>query len=976
MKRNVRNTKVIRGIAVGIAAMTAMSVTPVKVFADEGTTGSASSQETVTPSNQTKTVSNSADAVAETVKELTTDEEFKDVKQATQAADDLKVAADPGEAKGELEIIADDLKDLDATFKAADDAEAIYESKIGAAEIAEGYAEKLTTGTYGAEQAVEGVANHATGSLNDVNTTQSEIETAAAAGYGSQAEADAAKAKAEDDLTAANNDLTKLQGEADAAQTKLDDANKALDLAEKAAAEAADKKKLADNALDAARDDFKKVLKDNGITYEEEKDGSITIDPTAEITDGHLKTAIDKAKKAVDDAEKYAQDAATDLDTEKTKLKNAAQQVYNAAESAVTVAAEITAQKEEAAKEDSYLEKLLTDIKTQQDKVKDAVVHKDSQQYIRENWELTYLIAKYTLTQDPSVDREGFEIARDNNDIQKNQDGSITVNYKTKDGQQHSINLKYDALNAAGVAVNQGDYHKADHIAIYTGKDYWDFWAGETAISSGIDDYQIKKKELADAKEAQAKAEAERDLAKSALENDYDLEKAERTRELVKQRLVDAEGKLERYDQGTLDKLLKSIKEQQEKIREVDNKHFYGDVQKLTELLVKYKLAQSGELTYFKADKWETQVGATFRYTLNGEVHRECYDYIIYYTNGEICTGLGSNSVNYSTLSSKNTDSKLIIDHIQVVKRDVDYQPGQATRVVNTYKFVDEVEFNQGKDEYLELKKEIEDLPSELAKAESAVTNAQTIKKLSGNATVAGDLLKKVQAVKDKVDDAAKALKTARDTKNIDNKRLTDLNQKLEDTRAKYSQAVKDLATANTNVAKIKSIIESLSDVISSGFKYTAPAVVINDTPSGDQTDGGNDDPTYETPYIAPIAPIKPITPIPAVAGVSKLDLDLKLDLPSFGTDDQSGEAVLGAKKEESTPDGKDTTGADNTNTDDKKSENIVAEEPPLSATPEKSTGAAAASVACLAGVAAFAAAGKKLFGLHQLKKLKVKNKK
>ena len=955
----MKNKDIIKAISIGLSATLAL-MPNVTAYAQDGadtpdpagnsTENTASAQES-TASEQTQTIENAADAVetiandvvpeavpdwasavqnqtteGQTGEGQTTDGQTTEGQTTEGQTTEGQAATADGNAEnaggqtaqipavydeietelhnaaGELDDIGDDSAVVDASYNDANEAiDNFNEKQPAVAQAAEFAVANNDQAVADADQA----AQDANTALDNGNDKKGTISEAAAVLYDTDAEAGSAKQAAVEQKDQLQGDLTKAEKAVQAADQKLDNALTGLTTAQTQVDEAAKAKEAAGKAVDQAKDDYKKLLDANGITYTESEDGDIVIDKDAEFKDGQIKKAIDAAQKAVDLAQGEFKDADEAHTQASTKAESAATAVKNAAAQKVTATSDAYKQAKANYTQDDYLDDLLATIQVQQDRVKNSIEKTVDQRkldaYYNENRELSFLMAKYMLAQDPTVDRSSITPVREGSGRIQKVGGYFVINYKTVDGQSKTLQYVNTCYYRDGDKVDTGEKHNyatdADHI-ILTAKDEAGgpdkILISEAEINNKTDKYQAAQEAVKNTEKAANDAKAEADAADAALEAlkacSYVDDKDEGLKD-KKQTLADATTKFGTYlntaennlttadtnhknAQGTfeenygsqkdrLDELIGLIKDQQTKVQGTmgsNNTSKYWDANRiLAGYMIEYQLRQQGEVTDFSIVRdnkgnivWNNgnqnmNNYCTVHYTLNGVEHKEYFDYIPYYTNGEAFSGKDTANIgwgNSNIMSAENT--QLTVSHIVVVKKDSirSYNDDGTPKLFNGKgtNFISEADFNAGADNYQSDIKNLTDLQTILDDAKSHAEAARTIKSCMDRMNDAVTLRIKVSDARAQVDKAAQALKEARTMHTMNASVLQELTNKLNAAKENYNNAKAELDAANESVNSLRTVIGEIEVAIDNGFKVkpavtpttpsdtTTPAPAVNNT--------------------------------------------------------------------------------------------------------------------------------------------------
>ena len=864
MKNRDINKDILKAISIGLAATLALMPNATAYAAegdaesdgDSNDTHEESSHEESHESSETETVSEASESVAEAAAEIAQSE--------APAAPEVSVAFE--EAAETLGDIAADMAALDVAEAAAEEKAEYFNDMQHVADVSSGYAVEVTSEAAEAVQTADQTVDTA---LSGAETTKETVTEAASVTYTSASAADSAKSEASDKVDEVKEELTESQAAVEEAQDKLDQASKALDTAEDAVESAKAAKEQADEAAKKAQDAFKQLLDENGISYTEGEDGNISVDETAEITDGKIKSAIDKARSAAEKATADAEAAGTQLEEATTGALTALQEKVTAAgekyDAAVAAYDELNAGYEE----DAELEGMLKSIRTQQDKIKGIININD---YWKENDELCALIAQYMLAQDDNVVRDSITVTRNSNGavLQRIDNNScIEISYRTADSDElHYAYYDYHAYHRDGDKVKNSTLD-ADHIVVlqktvktantegkataFTGKG--DDYISERDIDNGRDPYQRAALEVSRAKAAAEAAEAEKESAEKALAGYADVDAAKAVLEAANAELEAAEESFSENERA--EELIDLIKAQREQVNSVKNKdNFWKENRTLSCYLVEYALIQQGAADISIGD-WVTNNDTMnhyfeVTYTLDGEEKTDYFDYIVMYENGETMNSSDRDAGNFVDNSSLyKSDSSYVIDHITVVKKSGPTSP----REDGTYskfdgkgeKFFDESDFILGKDAYQSAKSRITDLQQAVDNAKAVVSVAENIQALKEQKAAADALSDEAERARQKVNDAAAALQQARITSAMDADKLADLTKKLKEAREEYDSAVEKLQEARDKVEAIETVIEEMEAALGTGFNYVTPS---SETESSDRS-GGSSDTSGETASVA-----------------------------------------------------------------------------------------------------------------------------
>lgn len=762
------------------------------------------------------------------------------------------IVANLSEASGALDIIAGDVSALDQANFLTEEANSDYEAAETAATASVSYADTKTEEAGSAVGTATQAVDEAENSVNDASETVKSADDK----YSSESEAEEAKAEAAQAVNAAQGAVEEGKEAVDKAQQKLDEADKALKVAEGAVESAAKEKEDADKAASDAKAQLISLLESNGISYTEDADGSIVVDEEAEITDGNIKTAIDNAQAAADKAIKDAADATKAYEEAGTNAFNAAKAKADAAETNLNEKSKAYDEAVAAYSEDAELEAMLSDIRNQQEKVKEVVkANKTQQDYWNANRTLAYYIARYMLAQDESIDRSTIDTKFNTAGgyvVKKDNASGIEVSYKEKgsDVTKYAY-FDYKGYYRDGDVIFTGVHNlmdDADHIIVIqrqatstnsdgTGKTFAadTVFFSELGINNGEDAYQTKKAAVADALSAKEAAAAEKTAADAALATYADLEEARAILSEAENKLAEAKDGFEENDR--LNELISLIKAQQEKVRGVKSDSDYWVQNRiLTSYMIEYTLIQQGNvdpssIVVAKDSKgtiiWEKDNGTmhhyctvTYKMADSGEEKTAYFDYIAYYDNGETVGGAIFTNIKNSTIY--DSSSNLRPDHIVVVQKE---KVGDNKFANKGTAFFDEADFNAKADPYQSRLKRIAELEEAVNDARSAVSVAENIKDLKDTADKAESLKDKVNEAKTKVENAANALKKARITQAINAERLQELTNELADARSEYDDAVKEYEAAEKKLGNLLNMVDSMLDSIENGYKVTAPAI-------------------------------------------------------------------------------------------------------------------------------------------------------
>jgi hypothetical protein len=863
MKENDKSRNILMAISIGLTA--AMALMPnATAYAAEGegepeSIGNESSQESSqsesTESQATESMSEVSESVAEAAEEM--------------AQSEAPAAAEVSGAFSETaEIIADiagDMGELDQAYAEADEQAEYFSDMEYAASLSSDHAESIVEE---AEESVAAAATSAESTLTDANTAKSEVETQAGATYENEAEAASAKEESEKKLDEVKTELAQSQTAVETAQGKLETAERSLSVAEEAVEHAANAKETADKAVDETKTKLISLLEENGISYTEDAEGNIEVDQTAEISDGKIKSAIDKAQAAAEKANSDAKAAASDLATANANALKAAQSVADtAAENAKTAKAEYD-EKVAAFTEDTELEDLLQQIATAKSAVAKTVEeNKGTADYYDANRNLAFNIVKYILYQDPTIDRSSI--------VSTNYDKNGNVaKVKINSGKESAVEISFRRIGSSVTEYRYFDYNAyyrdgskigtknhngvkdADHIIVVEkkatdtdadgraksfGGSQGDVFFSELGIDKGTDAYQSSKAAVSQAEIALAEATDRESQTKAALQTYGDLAGAKIALNNAQTALDDAQNSFTESFQNNerLEELISLIKSQQENIKNVNGSTaFYEQNRILTFYMIEYALLQQGNVDPASIDiarkadgkiDWVNKNGAqnhycTVTYRLQGsdETVTAYFDYIVYFEDGETA-GDSDTSTNFNRSNVVDKENGKKIDHILVVKKQLSTS-GPTMFDGKGEAFFDEADFNAGADAYQSGKNKIVELKQAVSDAQSAVDVAENIQLLKDKASAAESLSVKVEEARQKVNAAASALKQARTTAAMNKDKLAELTQQLADARAEYDQAVKELDAAKDKVAQIQSIVDELTGTIGAGFTNIKPA--------------------------------------------------------------------------------------------------------------------------------------------------------
>ena len=854
MKNRDVTIDVLKAISIGIAATLAL-MPNATAFAAEGEgepessgndTQEENNHEESHESSESQSVSEASESVAEAAAEMAQSE--------APAAEEVSVAfTEAAETLGE---IAADMAAVDTVQAAAEENAEYFNDMQHVADVSSGYAAEVTSE---AADKAETASETVTAALSNAETSKESVSEAASVTYTSAAAAESAKSEASDKIDGVREELTESEAAVAEAQDKLDAASTALTTAEEAVDHAKQAKEAADTAAAKARDDFKKLLDDNGISYTEDESGNVNVDETAEISDGKIKSAIEKAQSAADKAAADAAAAQTELDNANTNAVNAAQTVVNSAKEKLKAAQQAYDASANAYTEDSELEDMLRQIQQQQEKVSEVVASKaDSTTYWNTSRTLAFYIAKYMLMQQDDIDRSSIDTKYDNAGNVKKNNGAIEVSFKRK-GSDVTEYAYYDtkAFYRDGDTLFTGNHNgveDADHIVVIkkevqeynnngTAKSFTKaspVLVSEIDINSGTDDYQRSKRAVDIAKAAVELAQNEKDAAETALAQYADIDAATTALQAAEAALAEAQGTFKSDERS--EELITLIKAQREVVKAAKNTTQYWESNReLAAYLIEYTLRQQGELTSFEIARggngkaaWKSGNGAMnnyciVKYAINGGEEQTAYfDYIAYYSNGETVSSTTQGTSNYIGESSiYKENSTLIPDHIVVVQKNAvrTYNDNGTPKTFSDKgtAFVDEADFMAGKDSYQRAKNRVASLAQAVNEAQSAVNIAKNIQTLKEQSAAADALKDKVEAARKKVNDAAAALQQARIRSSMNADMLAELTEKLADARAEYDDAVDELDTAKEKVAAIQTVIEEMEAALGTGFNYATP---------------------------------------------------------------------------------------------------------------------------------------------------------
>ncbi len=704
--------------------------------------------------------------------------------------------------------------------------------------------------------------------------------------YDDEASASTAKAAAIETIGVSEQNLENSKNAVAVAEAKLGEAEKAKQAAGDALKEASDLRDKAIEERATARSAFIKLLEENGLGYTEAEDGTISATWDERDLKGSIMRALENAQNAVNKAEANFTKADTEFNTANGAAINALLDVTVTSKAAYTAAKEQSDKYSDTQKE--YLDNLLKDKDTEGSiaYLKDKIDTSNSTNFYNTNMNLAGSIVQYMLAQMEGIDPSTIKVTTDNNgNVKKIDNKGFEVSYKDPaTGETVYEYYNYKAYDNIGWEIGQKnpDIKASDHIVIVKlvvtkrdengkAKAYGDdkkatyFASEKVVLTDKSDAYQTSNAALNKTEEAYRNAYQE---AKSALgaampsdnvdseidpdgvsgDGTYmDVGKAKEKEAAAKEALeADAFTAVDR-----LDKLIEAIQAQQKKVSEAKTSDYWSQNRVLTNLMVEYMLIQELKIedpSKFKVkfttakgnSTWVANNGNINHYTIanvylmdeNGKWVKQpgdrFFDYLAYYTNGEIGNGDGSyNDIKYSSMS--NSESGYVPDHIKVVEKqlllDENGNPkkdknGNPLFKSKGEKYFDEADFNNGADDYQKNKKNHEDLEKAYAAAQTAVTVAETLNTLKEEQTKADKLKTKVASAQQDVLDARNALIEAHTKLDVSQSRIKELEEKLEAANARYDAVSRQLQAAKDNVTEIEGAIEAMNIYVRDGFKW------------------------------------------------------------------------------------------------------------------------------------------------------------
>lgn len=716
---------------------------------------------------------------------------------------------------------------------AVSDAASANEKYEGIVEQTEGYVDSIANGLAIDKNYINNSTAAVDASLQNINNDI----TAAGNTYSDAGAAQVAKDKAETDLTEAINTLK--EGEK-VASMNLEATEKELEKLQTDITKAETAMEDARTKVNTAKAEFKKLLDDNGIKYNEDT-LEVNTDSIDNIEDGAIKEALTKAHQAYLDAETKAGNAQTEYNGKCSEATQAMAEAYT------EVAQKTSAEYQNLSKTLNEYNDVVTQMEecsaAISDKIEKALETKTKDDY-QNVWDSIRVLAFYTAKSliiegnseiDPASIKPASAVYDADGNITKvnKQNGGFYVTY-TENGETKKVWFNYHAVDEDGNPIDKdtklGSY---DHFTL--DKDS-NSKTNENVVCVDQANALESIRRLSDSTSESLTAlgatvdvaESTRNLLKdviaadTAVRDDSASWTAQGARDNAAAAL-EAYNKLKDLSEFKEQPIILEIDEQQKKLKNLVDNENYGNLmnecRKLAALFIKYNLLQDENVNPdsidtvhldWKGGDWEAHYGqVTYKLKDSDDTQYVYFDYKAY--DGDELTKLGKD------------DSKHVT-RIEVVQKKVD-ENGNLILTDKGDHYYDERDFAGKADEYrtnksnYELNKEL--FATALAYAEVVKDKAQLVSEFKEAQVCARNMMITAGDAEQKVKDAAQALLDAKIDLNFNEKKFNDLKDKYEKAKEENEKAKDKLDDLKDKLKELDEKINDLDKILKddSGFK-------------------------------------------------------------------------------------------------------------------------------------------------------------